>query len=81
MAAPQTPRKKTSVERLPMARWARAIRARVPPSPLLSARIRKKTYLTVTTRIRAQNTSETVPSTASSAVPPLREWASASRMA
>src|ERR1700742_2961449 len=54
------------VVRRPTARWARAIRARVPPSPLLSARIRKVMYLMVTIRVRVQITSETTPSTASS---------------
>ena len=31
-------------------RWARAISARMPPSPLLSARMTSSTYLTVTIR-------------------------------
>ena len=55
--------------------------ASVPPSPLLSARIRKTTYLTVTTRISAQVINEITPSTASSPPPPPLLWLSASRMA
>ena len=47
-----------------MMRWASAISASVPPSPLLSARIRKTTYLIVTIRTSAQITSDTTPSTA-----------------
>jgi Holliday junction DNA helicase RuvB len=35
----------------------------MPPSPLLSARMMKITYFSVTTRISAQNTSESTPST------------------
>ena len=53
-------------------RCASAISASVPPSPLLSARIRKTTYLIVTMRISAQVISETTPRTASSASPPRR---------
>jgi hypothetical protein len=44
--------------------------ASVPPSPLLSARIRKTTYLMVTMRISAQVISETTPRTAISPPPP-----------
>ena len=40
------------------ARWANAIRASVPPSPLLSARSRMSTYFSVTTTINAQRMSE-----------------------
>jgi hypothetical protein len=58
-----------------------AMSARVPPSPLLSARIRKTTYLMVTMSTSAQITRETTPSTASSLAPPEREWWSASFMA
>ena len=76
------PSTKITVDRPPgLTRWASAIRARVPPSPLLSARIRKVTYLIVTIRISAQMISETTPSTASSPPPPPLLWASASRMA
>jgi hypothetical protein len=39
------------------------------------------TYLTVTTSVSAQSTSDTTPRTASSVALVLREWASASRMA
>ena len=58
--------------RRPTACWARAISDRVPPSPLLSARIRKKTYLNVTTTISAQNASDTTPTTARSPPTPPR---------
>jgi hypothetical protein len=58
---------------------ASAIKASVPPSPLLSARKTRNTYFIVTIRVKAQNTSETTPRTADSVAPD--EWASASRMA
>ena len=70
----------TIVERRPSARWASAISASVPPSPLLSARMTKITYLIVTTMISAQKIRETTPSTAMSLGPP-RMWLSAARMA
>ncbi len=38
-----------------------AIRAMIPPSPWLSARMISVTYLTVTTSVIAQNTSEITP--------------------
>ena len=44
-------------------RWASAISASVPPSPLLSARMISRMYLTVTTRISDQTISDSVPST------------------
>ena len=47
------------------ARNASAISASVPPSPLLSARSRISTYLSVTTTISAQKISERTPRTAS----------------
>ena len=43
---------------------------RMPPSPLLSARIRKTTYLSVTMRISAQISSEATPRTAARRSPP-----------
>lgn len=46
-------------------RSASAISASTPPSPSLSARITNTTYLTDTTRIIAQNSSEITPITAS----------------
>ena len=52
------------------ARWANAIRASVPPSPLLSARSRMSTYFSVTTTISAQRMSESTPSTASCVIGP-----------
>src|ERR1700730_7379219 len=48
---------------LPSARWASAIRVRVPPSPLLSARSRISTYLIVTMRMSAHRISESTPNT------------------
>ena len=47
----------------PSARWASAISASVPPSPLLSARSRMTTYLSVTMTISAQRISDSTPST------------------
>lgn len=41
---------------------ARAKRARMPPSPSLSARRMKTRYLIVTVNVSAQNTSERTPS-------------------
>ncbi|MGY4296288.1 hypothetical protein ACVWXN_004383 [Bradyrhizobium sp. i1.4.4] len=49
---------------VPTARWASAISASVPPSPLLSARSRITTYLSVTTTMSAHRISESTPSTA-----------------
>ena len=46
---------------LPSALCAKAISARVPPSPSLSARSRIKTYLNVTTRISAQMINDKIP--------------------
>src|ERR1700675_2345054 len=48
----------------PTARCASAINARVPPSPLLSARSRITTYFSVTTTISAHRINDTTPSTA-----------------
>ena len=48
----------------PTARDASAISVSVPPSPLLSARNRISTYLSVTTTISAHRISDTMPSTA-----------------
>ena len=42
-------------------RVARAMRERVPPSPLLSARMMKVTYLRVTTTVSDQKISERMP--------------------
>jgi len=47
----------------PVARCASAMSAMMPPSPLLSARMMKATYLIVTTRISAQKISDSTPST------------------
>ena len=49
-------------------RKASAISAMIPPSPLLSARMTKDTYLPVTTIIKAQNTSDKMPSTLSGVI-------------
>ena len=44
-------------------RWASAIRARMPPSPWLSARMTSVTYFTVTIRKSDQKIMERTPST------------------
>ncbi len=41
--------------------WTRAIRAMIPPSPSLSARMMNVTYLTDTISVIAQKTSEMTP--------------------
>jgi len=46
-------------------RWVNAISAMMPPSPSLSARMMMVTYFSVTTRISAQNASDSTPSTVS----------------
>ncbi len=61
---------------------ARATSVSVPPSPLLSARNRMKTYLSVTTTISAHRINERTPSTMSRVTGPPAEAASiASRRA
>ncbi len=47
--------------RRPIARCANAMSESVPPSPLLSICMTRKTYFNVTTIISAQNMSETTP--------------------
>ena len=54
----------TAVRR-PNARVASAVKDRVPPSPLLSARSRMRTYLIATTTISAHRMSESTPNTMS----------------
>jgi hypothetical protein len=54
-----------------MARWARATSVSVPPSPLLSARSKMKTYLQVTTRIKDHRISDNTPITVSRVTMPL----------
>ena len=76
-AAPATPSRKISLERRPSAFCASAISDSVPPSPLLSARIRKNTYLSVTTMNNAQISSETMPTTSDSTTPSFFMWSSA----
>jgi hypothetical protein len=46
-------------------RSASAVRAMMPPSPLLSARVMNRTYFSDTVIVKAQNTSERIPSTLS----------------
>ena len=65
MEAPTTPSRNTSAVRRPNARVASAVNDRVPPSPLLSARSSRSTYLIATTTIRAHRISESTPSTMS----------------
>ena len=55
--------------RLPTACCASAISESVPPSPLLSARMMNSTYLTVTMKISAQISSETIPTISVACVP------------
>ena len=43
--------------------WTNAMRARTPPSPLLSARMMMRWYLIVTTRMSDQQIRESTPST------------------
>ena len=50
--------------------WPRAMRANMPPSPLLSALSSSSTYFTVTTRVMLQKISDRTPSVASAAVSP-----------
>ena len=56
---------KTSGVRRPSARVASAVKDSVPPSPLLSARSRIRTYFKVTTMISAHRISDSTPSTVS----------------
>ena len=63
--APTTPSKNTTAVRRPNARVASAVKDRVPPSPLLSARSRMSTYLIATTTISAHRMSESTPNTMS----------------
>ncbi len=67
MQAPNTPSMVSSVIRLDCLLAVRndsAISARMPPSPLLSARMTNSTYLSDTTITIAQNSMEMMPSTA-----------------
>ena len=73
-AEPATPRKKINSVRLPSALCASAISDRMPPSPLLSACIRNRTYLAVTVTISAQMISETTPMTSPGRRPPSLTW-------
>ena len=64
MQAPSMPRiikRKYSFVPLLTERSANAIKDKTPPSPLLSARITNKTYLKVTTKIKAQIIIEMTP--------------------
>ena len=63
--APMTPTMKMKVVRRPSARVASAVSESVPPSPLLSARSRISTYLSVTVMISAHRISDRTPSTVS----------------
>ncbi len=80
-AAPATPSRNTGAARRPSAFCASAISERMPPSPRLSALIRKITYFRVTVKISAKMSSEIVPTTASSVSPPALACASDSRSA
>ena len=68
---PATPKRKMSVVRCPTAIRASAISDRMPPSPLLSAIIRNRTYFAVTTISSAQMIRETIPMTSCGARPDL----------
>ena len=68
MAAPNTPSIIIAIADLDptgTVRRAKAIKAKIPPSPLLLARMINITYLIETTTIKAQNTIEMTPNTAS----------------
>ena len=80
-AAPAMPRAKTAPVRRPMAFCASASMDRMPPSPLLSARSRNRTYFSVTIRISAQSSSETTPRTSARVTPSAAASRSASRSA
>ncbi len=67
-ASPARPRSSSA------ARCASAISARIPPSPLLSARITRMTYLTVTMMISAQKISDSTPRISNSATPVAVNW-------
>ena len=57
-------------------RWASAMRARMPPSPLLSARMTRATYLIVTTSTSDQKISDSTPSVSARVTPaPVSKWA------
>ena len=55
-------------------RCARAISARMPPSPWLSARITSVTYFTVTISTSDQNISDRMPSTSQRVIWPGMKW-------
>jgi hypothetical protein len=70
-AAPAMP-SPSSRDTLPWAtRWPSAIRAKMPPSPSLSARSSTTTYFNVTISVSAQRMSESTPTTASRGTAPL----------
>ena len=60
-----TPTMKTNAVRRPSARVASAVSDSVPPSPLLSARSRIRTYFSVTVMMSAHTMSDSTPSTMS----------------
>ena len=66
-------RRSSAIRRPPVASRTfsgrRARRARIPPSPWLSARMTNSRYFVVTTSMRAQKMRETTPSTASRPLP------------
>src|SRR5690606_24816691 len=70
MAAPATPSQVIQAGALANDLRASVISESVPPSPLLSARVTKNTYLTVTVSVSAQTISDTSPSSSTSAGPP-----------
>ena len=71
IAAPIMPSTNTNVVRRPSARVASAVSDSVPPSPLLSARSRISTYLSVTTVISDHRIIDSTPSTISRVSGPL----------
>ena len=72
-AVPMRMRRSSAIRRPPVASRTfsgrRARRARIPPSPWLSARMTNSRYFVVTTSMRAQKMRETTPSTASRPLP------------
>ena len=60
-AAPKIPKVTSTVTCATLLRWSRAVRAMIPPSPRLCARMMKPAYLIDTMTVRAQKMSEATP--------------------
>ena len=79
--APRMPMTRAKPPRLPSAPRTSATSDSVPPSPLLSAYIKKRTYFSVTTRVSDQMSSDTTPVTSDRVRPSAAVWCKASRKA